>query len=224
MSLKLSDMQFRIPQQFLNQGYDSVAGDQTAGGTGFPLYASLLGTEVELDAAAALQLSNTANSTLYGGLYKYVNFFSAGANTIAAGQACFWGSSQTGANIFANDGSQYAVSIDGSASIGDGFFAGVALVVGAAACQANPTGTSPQFGWIQTAGLASIIYKTTPTSTTIGTLVVVVTTAVNFDALTDATDSTSLGGLIKRSVGVAAEAPQSATIKRALIWERNKIF
>lgn len=173
MSLKLSDLQIRLPQGNLNNGYDSIAGNNAAGGTGYALYSSLLGVEIELDAAAAKQLSNTATATLYGGLYKYVNFFSPGANTTALGQPVFWGTSQTGANIFANDGSQYAVSIDPSASIGDGLFAGVALVAGAAACQANPTGASPQYGWIETAGLATILYKTSPTDTTIGDLVVV---------------------------------------------------
>lgn len=220
MAQKFSDLQTRINP--LNLQYDTVAGDQTAGGTGTPLYQSLLGFEIELDSATALQLSYTTTATLYAGLYRYVRFFSPGGNTIVRGQPVFWATSQTGANLFANDGTQYTVSIDPSASIGDGLFAGVALKVGAAV---TPTtiAAANQYGWIQSVGIAGCVFRSSVSDTTIGDLVIIVTNTVTFDSIADAT-SNGTATLIKNIAGVSVEAAANSAVKRVSLWPKNWIF
>jgi hypothetical protein len=218
MPLKITDLQNRLNP--FNTGFDAIAGDNSAGGTGYPLYQSLLGVEIEVDNATAKMLSNTTIGTLYGGLYRYLGVLSPAANTVVRGQAAFWATTQTGASIFATDGTQYTVSIDPSASIGDGLFAGVALVAGAAA--SGSTFPLAQFGWFQTLGLASVNVKATPSDNTIGDACVVVTDAVTFDSRADATGTLTWGGAqgIKNFVGVFVEAPGAATaaaVKRVLL-------
>lgn len=219
MSLKITDLQNRINP--LNLQYDAIAGDQTAGGTGTPLYQSLWGVEIEMDNATALQLSYTSTGTLYAGLYRYVKFISPAANTIVRGQPTFWVTTQTSANLFASDQSQYTVSIDPSASIGDGLFAGVAILVGAAAT--GTVATSTQWGWIQSVGIAYVKYRSSVSDTTIGDLVIIVTNTVTFDSIADAT-SNGTATLIKNIVGVSVEAAANSGVKRVSLWPKNWIF
>lgn len=90
MALRFSDLQNRIPSNFLNYGYDSIVGDNVAGGTSYPLYASLLGVEIELDNVSAAALSYSSTGTLYAGLYRYLQFLTHGTTAPTRGAAVFW--------------------------------------------------------------------------------------------------------------------------------------
>lgn len=202
----------------LNDVNDAVAGDQTAGGTGTALYA-LAGVRILLDNVAALALSDTTVGTLYGGIYQYVNLLSGGTNAGVRGQMAFWATTQTGANIFASDGiTPYSVHGDGSATLGDGLWAGPFI----------DAITKGNFGWVQIAGIASVLFQATPSSNLVGASVVVNTAGVTVDSRADAT-AVTYGGAngMKNFLGVALELPGtsgSTAIKRILLKPNGLIF
>jgi hypothetical protein len=230
MALKVSDLQNRIPGNALNYGYDTIMGNETAGGTGFPYYASLLGVELEVDNGTALMLSYTTNGTLYAGLYRYMGFITTGTTTPTLGYATFWATTQittSGAstNILATDGTQYTVSVDGSASVGDALFAGVILVTDPSGAAAT-TLAARRFGWIQTEGIATCYFGGT-TDTTIGDLVVTNYGSNTFQALADTAATPKAGGqafAIKNVVGVAVNAPSATAASQVSLWPKNLIF
>jgi hypothetical protein len=218
MSLNFHEKQNYVTQK-LNDVNDTVQGNQTAGGTGTALY-SLIGVRILLDNVAALALSDTTVGTLYAGMYQYVNLLSGGTNAGVRGQIAFWATTQTGANIFAADGiTPYSVSADGSATLGDGLWAGPFL---------NAL-TKGNFGWVQVAGIASVLFQATPSANTIGTAVVVNTAGVTVDSRADATGTLTWGGAqgIKTFIGIALEAPGasgSTAVKRILMRPNGFIF
>lgn len=86
----------RVTLGLLNRVMDPVPGR-----SGTPLgpasvsqrFAGQIGAEIELDNAAALQMSDTAIGTLFGGYYKYVKFRAADvANTYKRGMLVFFDS------------------------------------------------------------------------------------------------------------------------------------
>lgn len=218
MALDFASRQVYVTMK-LNDVNDAIAGDQTAGGTGTSLYA-LIGVRILLDNVAALALSDTTIGTLYAGLYQYVNLLSGGTNAGVRGQMSFWGTTQTGANVFASDGiTPYSVHGDGSASVGSGLYAGPFL---------NAV-TKGNFCWIQVAGIASVLFQATPSDNTIGDAVIINSTAVTVDSRADATGTLTWGGAqgIKVFIGVALEAPGtsgSAAIKRILLRPNSYLF
>jgi hypothetical protein len=217
MSLEFVTKQAYITQK-LNDVNDTVAGNQLAGGTAsftsaaaVPLYA-LIGVRILLDNVAALALSDTVVGTLYAGIYQYVNLLSGGTNAGVRGQMAFWGTTQTAANIFAADGiTPYSVHADGSATLGDGLWLGPFI---------NAL-TKGNFGWIQIAGIASVLFQATPTSNLVGAAVVVNTAGVTVDSRADATAVTyGAANGMKNFLGVALELPGAsgaAAIKRILL-------
>ncbi len=224
MSLEFVSKQNYVTQK-LNDVNDSVAGNQGAGGTASftsaaatALYA-LIGVRILLDNVAALALSDTTVGTLYGGIYQYVNLLSGGTNAGVRGQMSFWATTQTGANMFAADGiTPYSVHGDGSASLGDGLWAGPFI---------NAL-TKGNFGWVQIAGIASVLFQATPTSNVVGASVVVNTAGVTVDSRADATGVT-FGGAngMKNFLGVTLELPGAAgvtAIKRILLRLNNVNF
>lgn len=232
MGLKLTDLQNRISSA-LNNTNDTVAGNNSAGGTGAALYSSLLGVELELDNATALQLSYTTTGTLYAGLYRYLRICSTTTGSLAIGAPVFYTSTQAGGGVFLNnDGSQYTAWVDASASVGDGLFAGVGLNAITLPSASRSVTTlallyaATTFTWIQASGLCTVLYKTSPTDTTVGDLVILVTDTLTFDSLTDTVGTWTAGGAtgIKNIVGVAIQAAASAVTKVALIWPRNVIY
>jgi hypothetical protein len=224
MSLDFHSKQTYITQK-LNDVNDTVAGNQVPGGTASftsatatPLYA-LIGTRILLDNVAALALSDTTVGTLYAGLYQYVNLLSGGTNAGVRGQIAFWATTQTGANIFASDGiTPYSVTGDGSATLGDGLWAGPFI---------NAI-TKGNYGWVQIAGIASVLFQATPTSNLVGAAVIVNTAGVTVDSRADATTVTYGGNNgFKNILGISAELPGasgSTAIKRILMRPNGIIF
>ncbi len=146
----------------------------------------------------ALRLSNTTIGTLYGGIYQYVLFLSTSTAANVRGQLAFWSDALNG-----------VVTPDVAAGT-TGLFAGVILN---AVAKGN-------YGWIQIAGIASILFKTSITKATpaVGDLVVVdQAPSAKGDILADATNLTSV--LAKGIVGKAIiDTPASTVVSRVLLW------
>lgn len=144
------------------------------------------------------RLSATATGTLYGGLYQYVLFLSTATAANVRGQLAFW-----------SDALNAVVTGDVTAAT-DGLCAGVIL---------NAV-TKGNYGWIQIAGIASILFKATITKTTpaAGDLVIVdQTPAAKGDILADATALTSVTakGILGKAI---IDTPVGGTVTRVLLW------
>ncbi len=215
MALKFSDLMERISGK-LNDVDDAVQGGSAggspygSGGNPYPLYGGLLGVEFELDNVEAARLSNST-TTLYGGIYKYVQFITPSTASPAVGIPVFYQS----ANLQSQTGSQYIVSPDNLGATSEQLLAGVAI-------KANTKGN---YGFIQVLGEATLLAKATPTTTVAGSLAVVTTTASTFDAIADATAVTAGGTVgLKHAVGYWLDAPGTATVaalKKAIIKFRT---
>ena len=163
-----------------------------------------LGAEIEADNASALKLSNTTIGTLFMGRYQLVKFTSA----ITRGQILAW---DTLANNGLND---YEVTNTFAATAA--FKAGIALFTDAAA-----TG---KFGFIQTDGLANVLYSAN-TDVTIGNLVYTGTAAntpaaaATALAIDDADVTAGAGavGFTKYLIGIAYETPAASVLRRILM-------
>lgn len=157
--------------------------------------AQALGVIMEMDNRQA-----TINPTaLLGGWYQYVQFIN--VTSIAAGCLCFW-------DTFANSGhTKYAVTTTAT-STNIMTVAGVVL---------NGSMTLNNFGWIQIMGLANVLYKTTPTDTTVDDVVFSnVAPANTVDANTPAAVTAAQ---LAKAIGTAYQTPVTAVQKIvALKW------
>jgi len=192
------------PSSGLNFGsFAQIGGEDPSPGAGqrFP---GLLGATVVHDNASALKDSYTPTGTLYMGVYQIVKF----ASAITRGQILVW---DTLANNGLND---YEVTATVAAT--SAFKAGVALYTDASA--------SGKYGYIQVAGLASMLYDDN-TDTTIGDLVYTGTAAntpaaaATVVAIDDADITTGAGavGFAKYFVGIAYETPVASSVLRVLM-------
>lgn len=177
----------------------SATGDKNPGGAsdapaGNPnAYIGQLGAVVIENNAAAAGHSDSADNTLMGGRYQYVQFKDDGT-TYAKGQLLYW-----------SDATNFIVTnvapITTSAA-----FAGFCL----------SAVTKGYYWFMQTHGVVWALYKASPTSTTDQTAVYAVVNTNTVDALTDATaDATA--GVAKLFIGTAFEAPASAVTKRVYV-------
>ena len=184
-----------IPPGGLNAGsMDQIGGPETVG----QRFKGLLGQVVVHDNASALKVSKTSVGTLYMGEYQLVKFNSA----IVRGELLFW---DTLANNGLND---YEVTHTVTAV--NPFKAGIALYT-----DANATG---KYGWIQTAGLATGLYRSAVTSAIIGNVVVQTSlTTTTLDAIADAGTTFATNGGAKLFVGVAYELPANDGLLRILM-------
>lgn len=215
MALQFSDLKQRISGK-LNDIDDSVQGGSGggslygSGGNVYPLYGGLLGVEFELDNAAASQLSNST-TTLYGGIYKYVQFLSTATNAPAVGAPVFYQS----ANMQNAAGTNYIVTTDNGGATSEALLAGVCI-------KANTKGN---YGFIQVLGEATLLARATPTTSVAGSLCVLTTTALTFDAIADGTAVTAGGAAgLKNTLGYWLDAPGTATaaaLKKAMIKFRT---
>lgn len=192
-----------VNAKYLNDVNDSVVGGALlgvpSGVQSSQGQQTLPGDRIILDDATALALSDTAVGTLYGGIYMYVLSKSGSTAAPAAQVPAFF--------LAADIGVQYQVTPDAQPTAAiPTFFAGVYI-------NAISKG---QYGWIQIAGIATVTYQGTVTSTTAGHTVNVgiSQTPPAFDAGV-ATYTALLYGLC---VGVAIDAPANAgTGKKILL-------
>lgn len=198
----------RVVSGALNNTGDVGIGQPLASVSGVPVigYDGQLGQKYAVNGltagapAEATRLSNTALGTLYGGLYQYVQFKTTSTNAHILGGIVFW-----------SDIPNFIVTPDVTAGT-QGLVAGVSLAV-------NVKG---DYGWIQVAGLASVLFKSSITKATpaIGDLVIVDqgggTPTARGDILADATNITS--PILKSVIGVAyGTAPAGATVSQVLL-------
>ena len=184
------------PPQGLNQGSFAQIGGQEPVGT--RMQGQLGGTVVHSN-ATALQDSLTSIGTLYMGVYQLVKFTS----VTVRGELVFW---DTLANNGLND-----FEVTHTVTAAAAFRAGVALF----------TAVSGEYGYIQVAGLASMLFGDSAVGT-IG-LAVIQATALDVPLQTVATVNTSAATTAQLTedvtslVGLAYETPTQATISRVLM-------
>lgn len=178
---------FKLITGFLNTTDDANPSAATSpSGTIIQGYYGEIGGVLFIDAAGAASLSASGQNTLYEGEYQYVKFLSTASLAPAVGKFAFW-----------SDRTNYVVTTDITAA-NIGKVAGVIIY-------ANTKGN---WGFIQIAGRATVLFKASITKATPadGDLVIIdQTPAAVGDVLADATGITSL--TLKSTVGVAYAVP-----------------
>lgn len=199
MFRKSSNNPWVSPSGYANTGsFAQIGGTEPVGNR----FQGMLGQTIVCSNADALKLSNTSVGTLYQGVYQLVKFNTA----IVRGELLFW---DTLANNGLND---YEVTHTVTAA--NTFRAGVALFT-----DANASG---KYGWIQVAGLASLLYANSAPDATLG-LGVIQATVKDVPLLTVTTVNTTANATAQLSedvlafVGVAYETPAQNSIKRVLL-------
>ena len=195
-----------IPPQGINGAYFGTIGGADAGSLDnrFP---GMLGSTVVKTTADALKASQLSTGTLFQGVYQLVKFTSA----MTRGQLVFWDTN-------ANNGIQ-DFEVTSTVTTVSLFRAGVCLRTDAAA-----TG---KFGYIQVAGLASMLYGTVAGGA-VGQLVIqdTLTTAV-VNNLADATQfpaATQASDFKRGPLGLAYELPVTGTVLKVLMRPDGWIY
>ena len=157
-----------------------------------------LGGRYEFSNDQALRHSSTPSTArLYGGIYQYVK----ATGSLTRGQIVAWG---TAANTGWTDFEVAAVTD----AAGDARLAGIAL----------GTVTSGQYCFIQTTGLAWVVFRSSITNAAIGAGVYQLTTTATADAVADATAVINLGasGLMSY-LGTAYTLPVNSSITLVML-------
>lgn len=212
MSNYLKSGDFIGTGNFLNDVADSVASGQP------DLYGNIFGAAygggltqgdyLRLTDAEALALSDTVVGTLFGGIYRRVIFkagITGGGNTgFKRGQIVFWDLVTSGADPY---------QVTNVEATDPQLIAGVVI-------NANDTALAPlsgKFGWIQTAGLCTGLYRAAVTDATQFDSVYWTKAGAGadngtFDSLAAATAVTTL--LQAKYMGIAVETPVNAALKK----------
>jgi hypothetical protein len=189
----------RVTSGFLNTVNDPSPGVPLVSPSGSIVqsYGGQVGGDTYMSAADALKLSDVTNTgTLFEGIYKYVQFLSTSTAANARGQVVFW-----------SNRSQYIVTPDATVA-NAGKIAGICL---------NAV-TKGNWGFIQVAGKASLLFKAGLTTPYDGAVVTVDPTPSNL-ATTVVTDATAISAAMLRSMlGVADGIPASSTVSLVDLW------
>lgn len=182
-----TDLAIWLPTGYLNASNDPEPGALVADPVA-PRWKGLLGKAFAVDKTEALARSLTSTGTLYGGVYQYVKCVTA----VARGEILTW-------SDFAN----FVVTHTNTSAL-EGRIAGIAL----------NTVTAGNYSFIQTWGLASVLFRASVTAKTDGNIVLQLTTTATADAIAEATGTYISGGTlgIKNVIGQAAEAPTDGGI------------
>lgn len=199
-----------IPPGGINSGYFTTIGGEDvapvlalAGNGRFP---GLIGATVVHDTSSALKASKTSVGTLFEGVYQLVKF----SGAITRGQLVFWDTNAN--NGIANFQVTHTVA---ATSV---FRAGVALFTDASA--------NGKFGYIQVAGLASMLFGASPAAA--ADSMVIQATAADTPLLTVATvntfaDATAVPTTVawhKARVGYSYTAP-TASVTNPVFMDLN---
>jgi hypothetical protein len=196
-----------LTARFLNTVNDTVAGGTIfalPSGVQAPPYSQTLpGDRIVLDDASALALSDTVNTgTLFGGVYMYVGTLATSTAAPARGTIAFWRAAELPGG--ATQG--YTVTADAQPTTSlPAYIAGVFI---------NAI-TKGNFGWIQVAGVASVLFDTGLTATALAVTVSAkagATTASTADAGV-AISTVTLANVL----GVAIGTPVISTISSVII-------
>ena len=143
-----------LSARYLNDVNDATQGGITVGvpaGAPAPAVSQTLpGDRMVLDDATALALSDTAVGTLYGGIYMYAQYKTTTRAAVLGGIA-FYKQADVGTNYIVYGDAQPATATPS-------FIAGIFI--------SAPTANN--FCWIQIAGVASVLFDSSVTATTVG--------------------------------------------------------
>lgn len=182
----------------LNSINDSQPGSSFTSPTGNPLYGGIVGQSYQLSYANAQKQS----SNLYGGIYLYVQFLSTSTASNARGQIVFWSTASNG-------DFNYVVTPDPTTALTQ--VAGVTL---------NAV-TKGNYGFIQIAGLATVLCKASVTDTTAGDIGFVVS-----DSSLGKVDANVPGSATAAQqavkLGIFREAPANGGLKQ--LWLAPSLF
>lgn len=190
---------------FMNTVNDATPGASVASITGEQRYAGFLGGVIALDSD---DVNGSPAGSLYGGIYMYVQVSATHTASPAQGQAAFW--IPVSASVPEDD---YIVSADAQPS------ATVPTLVAGVFLNAITPGN---YGFIQIAGRATVLYDSSLTATIAGGTVVAKTSSVVascFDCLAAATSIT--GNLLGSAVGIAEQVPVASSLKTVLLTGRQ---
>ena len=177
----------------INDAYPANNTPSMSGATN--TYAAQLGARVWLDGNPGGVRYDSTIGTLYGGKYQYVKTTAGTSNAYAKGQPVFW-----------TDFENYVTTSDCTAAL-------VGKMAGFCLC----TVTKGNYCWIQTAGKATVLFKSAMTAATPadGDLVVIDATAGQADVLTQSGQPTYL--ILKAAIGVALAVPTSGNASLVLL-------
>ena len=193
MLLQQNAIQFSALYQDVN---DSQPGTSFVSPTGGQIWAGIVGQTWQINDANALIRSDTTISTLYGGIYQYVQFLSTSTAANAKGQIVFYSSVANRAG--------FIVTPDPTTALSQ--VAGVTL--GAV--------TKGNYGIIQIAGLANVLCKATVTDTTAGDVGFVVSDS-SIGKVDANTPASATAAQQAAKIGIFLDAPANAGFKRMWI-------
>lgn len=183
----------RVTSGFLNTVNDPSPGVPLVSPSGMIVqpYGGQVGGDTYMSAADALKLSDVTNTgTLFEGIYKYVQFLSTSTAAPARGQILFW-----------SNRASYIVTPDATAA-NIGKVAGICLN---AVSKGN-------WGFIQIAGRASVLFKTGLTGTGADGVSVTVDVTPTNAADVPLQTAAMIASTAKAYIGIAEGIPLSATI------------
>jgi len=197
-----------LTARYLNDVNDSASGGAIVSlPTGVPQVQTsqtIPGDRIVLDDATALALSDTTIGTLYGGIYMYVQYKTTTRAAVLGGIAFY-----KQADVGAGSNAGYIVYGDAQpATATPSFIAGIFI--------SAPTANN--YCWIQIAGVASVLFDSTVTATTVGSMVsakvssVVASCADNGATVSQATVAALLGVSIQT---VAASTVSQVALTRS---------
>jgi hypothetical protein len=187
-----------LSARYLNDVNDAAQGGTiTTAPTGLSVsqaQQTMVGDRIVLDDATAFALSDSAVGTLYGGIYMYVNVAAGTAATSVRGCVAFFlASGITHPNA-------YTVSMDPQPTTTNPTYVLGIFINGI---------TKLNYGWVQIAGVASVLFDTTTiTATTAGSMVSAKASATQLGAADNAAtvSQITVAALLGVSVGTVTAA------------------
>ena len=173
-------------------------------------YGGMVGGNLTLSQIDAARLSDTAKGTLYGGVYRYVEFSSTSSSTAARGCLVMW------VNTVAVSPSNYIVTPDGTPQRAN-FVAGVAI---------NDTAKG-YYDFIQTAGVASVKFPLALNAATpaVGDAIFVSSNIQSPQLADDREGVTVSTALLKQFIGVAeSSVPTAGAISPVVLALNRPIY
>lgn len=190
-----------LTAKFLNDVNDSAVGGQLVSvPSGVPVPPSsqtIAGDRIVLDDATALALSDTAVGTLFGGIYLYVGTTVGATQAPAVGGIAFWPAANIGVSYVATSDPQPVAATPG-------YWAGIFI---------NAI-TKGNFGWIQIAGVANVLFDGTLTAAA---------TASSVSAKVGSTTGTADSGAVLTTItlalvfGVSIGIPTVSVVNKVLL-------
>lgn len=210
MSDTFNKSPFYLSATYLNDVNDSLQGGQiTTLPTGFSQFQqNVPGDRIVLDDTTAYALSDTTVGTLYGGVYMYVNVTWTTRAAAVGGIAFFTGASVGSSAVSGGPSVAYQVNGDAQATtVLPAMIAGIFI---------NAI-TKGNFGWIQVAGVASVLMDSTISSTALGSLVVAKASATVASTADNTTVTNPTAAVLAAVIGVSLTTATTSTAVKTSI-------